>query len=318
MDWNTRTCARRGHVLYEPTEPEFRDRIKTETAVGTAWRCLRCGTFVLEAPEATGPAADAPVVPRGKVLRSLLILRLLAIERIFRFVLIGAAAIAVWRFSNSEQALSQMFEKDLTLFKPLATHWGYDLDHSSVVDTIRKSFNYRHSTLSLVAILLGVYAVIELIEAVGLWLAKRWGEYFAVVATAAFIPIEVHELLTKQSAFKAVTFAINVAAVVYLLLAKRLFGLRGGKAAAERELHSASLLEVEEATGEAGEAGPAGEAGTAREAGPAREGGPARSAQLARAESAEASEQPDPAEAQGSERIIGRIPDPEDVHSSTK
>lgn len=251
MDWNRRHCARRGHVLYEPVEPEYRDRIKAETALGPAWRCLRCGDFVLETPKASGPATDAPVVPRGKALRSLLIMRLLAIERIFRFVLVGAAAYAVWRFENSQGALSQLFEKDLTLFKPLATHWGYDLDHSSIVDTIRKSFNYKHSTLTVVAILLAVYAVIELIEAVGLWLAKRWGEYFAVVATAAFLPIEIHEIISKQSGFKIATFALNVVAVLYLLLSKRLFGLRGGKAAAERELHSESLLEIEKAAGEA-------------------------------------------------------------------
>ena len=250
MDWNRRHCARRGHVLYAPTEPEYRDRIRAQTALGPAWRCLRCGDFVLEAPKASGPAADAPVVPRGKALRSLVVMRLLAIERFFRFLLVGAAAFAVWRFENSQLALSQLFEQDLTLLKPLATHFGYDLDHSSIVDTIRKTFHYKHSTLNLVAILLAAYAVIELIEAVGLWLAKRWGEYFAVVATAAFLPIEIYELTNKATAFKIATFALNVVAVLYLLLSKRLFGLRGGRAAAERELHSASLLEIEEAAGE--------------------------------------------------------------------
>ncbi|MBS2961832.1 DUF2127 domain-containing protein [Actinocrinis puniceicyclus] len=265
MDWNRRHCARRGHVLYEPLEPEYRDRIRTETAVGTAWRCLRCGDFVLEAPRGSGPAQDAPVIPRGKALRSLLIMRVLAVERVFRFLLVGAAAYAVWRFENSQRALSQLFENDLTLLKPLATHWGYDLDHSSIVDTIRKSFNYKHSTLTVVAILLVVYAAIELIEAIGLWLAKRWGEYFAVVATAAFLPIEIDEIITKQSPFKIATFVVNVLAVLYLLLAKRLFGLRGGKAAAERELHSASLLEIEEATGETDRHGQVMAEATARE-----------------------------------------------------
>ncbi|MGH3415273.1 MAG: DUF2127 domain-containing protein, partial [Actinocrinis sp.] len=200
-------------------------------------------------PEASGPAEHAPLVPRGKALRSRLVMRLLAIERIFRFLLVGAASYAVWKFSNSQAALSQLFQHDLTALKPLATHFGYDLDHSSIVDTIRKSFHYKHSTLTIVSVLLAVYALIELVEAVGLWLARRWGEYFAVVATAAFLPIEVYELTEKQSAFKLGTFALNVLAVLYLLLSKRLFGLRGGRAAAERELHSASLLEIEEATG---------------------------------------------------------------------
>jgi hypothetical protein len=37
--------------------------------------------------------------------------------------------------------------------------------------------------------------------------------------------------------------------VVYLLLSKRLFGLRGGKAAYEEERHESSLLEVEQSGG---------------------------------------------------------------------
>ena len=41
-------------------------------------------------------------------------------------------------------------------------------------------------------------------------------------------------------------FAINVAAVLYLLLSKRLFGIRGGHRAYEAALHEASLLEVSE------------------------------------------------------------------------
>jgi len=40
---------------------------------------------------------------------------------------------------------------------------------------------------------------------------------------------------------------VNVAAVVYLVWTKRLFGLRGGHAAFEAERHSVSLLEVEHA-----------------------------------------------------------------------
>jgi uncharacterized membrane protein (DUF2068 family) len=249
MDWDRRHCARRGHILYEPTEPEYLGRLKVDTAVGEAWRCLRCGDFTVQAPKTRGPASNAPVVPRGKALRSLLIMRLLAVERIFRFLLVGAAAVGVWKFSDSQHAVQQLFEQDLTVFRPLARHWGYDLDNSSIVQTIRKTFQYKKSTLDIAAIALAAYALIELVEATGLWLAKRWGEYFAVVATAVFIPVEVYELTERATKFKIATLALNVAAVVYLLLAKRLFGLRGGKAAYEAELHSASLLEVSESAG---------------------------------------------------------------------
>jgi uncharacterized membrane protein (DUF2068 family) len=229
-------------VLYEPAEPDIRALVRADTALGTAWRCLRCGDFVLDVPTSTGPAADAPRPARGKALRSLLIMRLLAVERIFRFLLVGLGAFAVWKFSNSQHALQDLFERNLTIFKPVAQHYGYDLDNSSVVATIRKLFTYKHSTLDLAALALGVYAVIEAIEAAGLWLAKRWGEYFAAVATALFLPIEIYELTEHATTFKIATFSLNVLAVLYLVLAKRLFGLRGGGKAYEAQLTSESLL----------------------------------------------------------------------------
>ena len=57
----------------------------------------------------------------------------------------------------------------------------------------------------------------------------------------------MYELLKSVTVTKLVAFAINVLAVVYLVVAKRLFGARGGRAAYERELEGESLLEVEAA-----------------------------------------------------------------------
>ena len=245
MDWNRRRCARRGHYLFNPDEPEYRDRLTAETPAGPAWRCLRCGDFTLAVPTSAGPVAQLPVVLRDKALRSRLIMRLLAIERFFRFLLVGLGAIAVWKFADSQQSLSDLFNQDLTIFRPVAQHWSYDLDNSPVVITIQKAFSFKRSTLLLAASALAAYAVIELIEGVGLWLVKRWGEYFAMVATSLFLPVEVYELTEKLSVFKIGTLVLNVAAVIYLLLSKRLFGLRGGREAYERELTSSSLLDLD-------------------------------------------------------------------------
>jgi uncharacterized membrane protein (DUF2068 family) len=244
MDWSRRACSRRGHVLYEPTEREYLDQVRADTGLGTAWRCLRCGDFVLDVPAAAGPVAEAPMPLRGVALRSRFIMRLLAAERIFRFVLVGLCAYAVWKFSNSQHALQLLFERNLTVFRPVARHYGYDLDDSSVVQTIRKVFSYKRSDLDIAAAALAVYAVIELLEAIGLWLAKRWGEYFAVVATAIFLPAEVYELSDHATKFKIATLVLNVVAVIYLLTTKRLFGIRGGAAAYEAELAGESLLQA--------------------------------------------------------------------------
>jgi len=75
--------------------------------------------------------------------------------------------------------------------------------------------------------------VLELVEAVGLWFAKRWAEYLTLIATAAFLPLEVYELIKSLSPLKFIALGVNLAIVAYLLYAKRLFGIRGGGAAEE-------------------------------------------------------------------------------------
>jgi len=70
-----------------------------------------------------------------------------------------------------------------------------------------------------------------------------------VVATAAFLPLEIYELTEHISWLKIATLVLNILAVVYIALAKRLFGLRGGRKAFDEERESASLLEVETSAG---------------------------------------------------------------------
>ena len=65
-----------------------------------------------------------------------------------------------------------------------------------------------------------------------------------MVATSIFLPLEIYELSEKVTALRVGAFVLNLAAVVYLLLSKRLFGLRGGHQAYLAEQHEASLLEV--------------------------------------------------------------------------
>ena len=247
MDWNLRTCGRRGHITYAPDEEQLRARLHARTPLGEAWRCLRCGDYVLGPPRGEGPADHAPEVMRGRALRDAVILRLLAVERIARALLILAAAYLIWRFRAHHDAIQRGFNEDLPLLRPLAEKLHYNLDQSSIVHTLRTVIEARTATLAAVALGLLVYGILQIVEGVGLWMLKRWGEYFAVVATSLGLPIELYELTEKITVFRVGALIINIAAVLYLLLTKRLFGLRGGKAAYEAERHEASLLEVEAA-----------------------------------------------------------------------
>jgi uncharacterized membrane protein (DUF2068 family) len=247
VDWSLRACARKGHVTYAPSEPELRQRLRVDTPAGEAWRCLRCWDFAVGPPKSGGPAAEAPLVLRGRVLRDALILRFLAIERGLRGLVIGALAYAVIRFESSQTSIKHLFDKALPAAKPLADVFNYNLDKSPTIKHLHSLLNSNPHTLHIVEAFLIGYAVIEMVEAVGLWSLKRWGEYVAVVATSAFLPIEIYELTHSITGLKITALAINIALVVYLLLTKRLFGIRGGHAAYVAERQSESLIEVEAA-----------------------------------------------------------------------
>jgi len=257
MDWSLFGCARRGHVTYEPDEPELRGRLAANSAGGTTWRCLRCGAFVPPPPagegrrhrgqHGKGPAADAPLVPRGKELRSALILRIFAVERFLRFLVFGGAAYGVWRFSDDRAGIQRTFNDALPAIRDLYRDLGFDVNHSKLLGLIQHAFTLDSRTITYLALGLAGYAIIELIEGIGLWLGKRWGEYFAVVATSVFLPYEVYDLTVKITWLRAAAFVVNLLLVVYLVWTRRLFGARGGGKAYEARLREESVLELEQA-----------------------------------------------------------------------
>ena len=252
VDWSLFGCARKGHVTYEPDEPDLRDRLMTPTAGGTAWRCLRCGTFVSigqpgKSQHGSGPAAAAPLPRRGRELRDELILRVFVVERFIRFVVFAAAAYGVWRFYYDRAGIQRAFNNDLPAIRALYRDLGFNVDHSRLLGLIQHSFTLDARTLTWLAIGLAGYAIIELTEGVGLWLGQRWGEYFAMVATSVFLPYEVYDLTVKVTWLRVGALVVNLLLVVYLVWSKRLFGVRGGKQAYEARLRTESFIEVEQA-----------------------------------------------------------------------
>ncbi|HEX7536251.1 MAG TPA: DUF2127 domain-containing protein [Dermatophilaceae bacterium] len=245
FDWNSRSCGLHGHATYAPTEPALAASLQVTTPSGHAWRCLRCGAYVLGPPRGSGPANAAPIVLRGKALRDTFVLRFLAVDRAVRGILLLILAYGVWRFDGSRGALRKVLNSYLPALEPLAYKFGVDLEESGPVRLIQQALSAKHSTLLLVAIAVLAYGILELVEAYGLWFKRRWGEYVAVVATALFVPLEIHEIFVKVTWLRVAALIINLFAVGYILWTKRLFGFRGGFEAFEAERRNDSLLEVE-------------------------------------------------------------------------
>jgi uncharacterized membrane protein (DUF2068 family) len=62
-----------------------------------------------------------------------------------------------------------------------------------------------------------IYAVLCVIEGVGLIRHKSWAEYFTVILTTLALPLEVFELVRRFEAYKVGLLLANVAVVLYLL-----------------------------------------------------------------------------------------------------
>jgi len=258
VNWNLLVCAFRDHVSYAPDEPAVAAQLSTTTAAGPAWQCLRCGAFVAAPPAAAGPAAAAPPVRRDAELRSALILRIFAVERFLRGLVFAFIAFGIWRFKYSRSSIEHAFDRDYPEFRDLLHGLGYNINSSGgLVGLIRHTFTLDQRALTWLAIGAAAYTVLEFLEATALWLLKRWGEYFAMVATSAGIPYEIYELADKITVLRVAAFVINVALVVYLVVSKRLFGVRGGKRAYDARLRSESIMQaaIDAAAREPGQAG---------------------------------------------------------------
>ncbi len=253
MDWSLFGCARTGHVTHAPDEPGLRDRLMATATGGTARRCLRCGAFVTAGPHGrvqhgSGPAAATPLLRRGRELRSELILRAFAVDRFLRFLILGAAAYGVWRFKYDRAGLQRAYSHALPAIRALYRDLGFNVSHSKLLPFIQHSFTHTSRWLTLVAIGLAGYALIELAEGAGLWLGQRWGEYLALVATSIFLPYEVYDLVAvKLTWLRVAALVINLLLVIYLAWTRRLFGIRGGRKAYDARLRAESVIEVEQA-----------------------------------------------------------------------
>ena len=94
-------------------------------------------------------------------------------------------------------------------------------------------------------------AAAVLLDFDGLLGMRGWQWVFIVTGMAAvLLPFEVYELHERVSPLKVIGFLINLAVVVYLIYAKRLFGVRGGhpaEAARKAELSGWPAIEAAQA-----------------------------------------------------------------------
>lgn len=60
------------------------------------------------------------------------------------------------------------------------------------------------------------YSALRFAESYGLWTARAWAEWIALISAALYVPFEMRELLHRISLFHISLLAINVAIVAYM------------------------------------------------------------------------------------------------------
>jgi uncharacterized membrane protein (DUF2068 family) len=100
-------------------------------------------------------------------------------------------------------------------------HWiarlGVDPGSHLLNGAIAKVTNLSPKKIEEIGLVSFVYAALFLTEGIGLWLLKRWAEWFTAIITSSLVPLEVYEIFRHPTALKIVVLAINVAIVGYLI-----------------------------------------------------------------------------------------------------
>jgi uncharacterized membrane protein (DUF2068 family) len=60
------------------------------------------------------------------------------------------------------------------------------------------------------------YAAIGILEGIGLYLEKAWGEYLTLIITASFLPLEIIEIIRRHTMARVGLLVVNVIVLVYL------------------------------------------------------------------------------------------------------
>jgi uncharacterized membrane protein (DUF2068 family) len=74
------------------------------------------------------------------------------------------------------------------------------------------------SNIKLWHLILGAafYSGLRFAEAIGLWRARAWAEWIALVSGALYLPLELRILLRHATAFHAAVLIVNLAIVVFM------------------------------------------------------------------------------------------------------
>jgi uncharacterized membrane protein (DUF2068 family) len=101
------------------------------------------------------------------------------------------------------------------------THLGLDPQNYLIHTVISKVTGLDRTHLHAIEAGTFFYALLHLLEGIGLILEKDWAGYLVVIATSTLVPFEIYEIARKPTPLRFALFLLNVGIVIYLIVTLR-------------------------------------------------------------------------------------------------
>ena len=102
------------------------------------------------------------------------------------------------------------------LLTRLAEHLHFSSEPRFIDFILEKSSLVNDHLLRRIGAAVFIYAGLDLIEGIGLYLEKTWAEYLTLAITASFLPWEIFEELRRVTWMRSGLLAVNMLVVFYL------------------------------------------------------------------------------------------------------
>lgn len=143
-----------------------------------------------------------------------LFLKFIIAEKLFLGIVFGAISFGVLSLLN----------RDMIVFTDrLLYYLNLDIEKEYVQDIVDWLTTIKGGAIIGISAGMLVLSILNLIEAYGLHMRRRWAEWLTVIATSLFIPFELYEVAQAQTAVRIGALILNIAIVYYLAKHKELF-----------------------------------------------------------------------------------------------
>jgi uncharacterized membrane protein (DUF2068 family) len=98
-----------------------------------------------------------------------------------------------------------------------ARHLRFNPESRLVIFVLRKASVINGPVLERISLVAFCYATVTLVEGIGLYLQKAWGEFLTLAITASFLPWEIFEIFRRITWVRVGLLTINILVFLYLL-----------------------------------------------------------------------------------------------------